>query len=53
MTRHCCPKCKDHPILNGCLECDSCKGSYIWIPHIKKLEDDLHKAVRSISRSGT
>jgi len=30
MTRYCCPKCEDHPILNETLKCIFCGGQYVW-----------------------
>ena len=37
MTRHCCPKCEEHYILNDVLECDICGGRYKWIDKEIKL----------------
>ena len=39
MTRHCCPNCEDHPILNDCLECVFCGGMYIW--NEKKIRKEI------------
>ncbi len=36
MSRQLCPKCEDHPILDDCLCCMFCKGSYEWKEKNKK-----------------
>jgi len=30
MTKHCCPKCKEHPVLDETLKCILCEGQYVW-----------------------
>ncbi len=39
MSRQCCPKCEDHPILNEGLHCIFCGGYYVWKEQLNETQD--------------
>jgi len=47
MTRYCCPKCEDHPLLSDSLECIFCGGQYKWV---EKREKPIIRAKKALNR---